>query len=277
MKKASKHSKNHTLNRLYALIALHAGKRTQPPLSACPDSEKLACLLDGKLDETERDQVLAHIDSCSACYETWLTLSSLQEQKQASKGKIIQGPWHRIAYLPPKQKTTAFLAVAACCVLILGVNLWNTPEKDGLPSVLLMQKQSEKQAQTFLFGVYEELKTDQVTRSFPDHPTETEPAEHAIEFQNIYDLGTWCGNIILHCNQGEQTYLVSEQEQQAMKRLFTSLKENTGEWAGDAIQLVANLHLDEPSQQQQVLGCTSAVPSIMGFIENSKRIMDTKK
>lgn len=275
MKKASKHLKNHTLNRLYALIALHSGMRAQSPSSACPDSEIFACLIDGKLDATERNHVLAHIDTCSACYETWLTLSSLQEQSRG--GEIIQGPWQRFAHLPTKQKTTALFAVAACCVLFIGVNLWNIPGKDGPPSALLMQEQSTKQAQAFLFGVYKELQSDQVTRSFPDYPTETDSSEYAIEFPNIYDLGAWCGKILLHCNQGEQTYVLSEKEQQAMKRLSASLKENKGDWAGNAIQLVANLHSGEPKHKQQGLDCTAAVPSIMVFIENSKRTMDTGK
>ncbi len=112
-----------------ALLTL-AGK-TPPGRDNCPDSEELACLLEGKIAEEERKRLLSHISSCEHCYQEWLALSQLT-MKQKGAGKILLFTRRNMAW------TGSILAAAASIVVFLNITLSpdfkdHTPQQSPLP------------------------------------------------------------------------------------------------------------------------------------------------
>ena len=57
--------------------------------SPCPDPEKLALLVEGRLTDSEREEMQHHLASCLTCYENWLSVAAVDEHhKKAGKIKI---------------------------------------------------------------------------------------------------------------------------------------------------------------------------------------------
>ncbi len=82
-----------------ALLALAATDNRQP--SACPSDEDLAAFIDNRLNRTRREEMMAHLDGCSTCYQNWLNVASVLTEKtdvkSVAKKRSQGGVWRRIA------------------------------------------------------------------------------------------------------------------------------------------------------------------------------------
>lgn len=93
-----------------------------PERQGCPENEELAALIDGKLEGSRRDQLMAHLNDCEDCYSIFSdSVHFLQANESAREPqKIVKFPaesrWRR--YLMP----AAGLA-AAVLILLVGLPL----------------------------------------------------------------------------------------------------------------------------------------------------------
>lgn len=138
-------------DRIHVLLALPSA---QPLKSkSCPDTEMLAALVDNTItDAEEKEELLAHIASCSDCYEIWLGTSSqvhaeeetLPEEAMSQEewfaqtemcpstdvqGQTIEkaplpqkNPWlsRMVRSIQQQKAPAAAFTVAACLVLFFG-------------------------------------------------------------------------------------------------------------------------------------------------------------
>jgi len=91
--------------------------------SECPSAEKLAELIDRRVDTTEKELLFRHLDTCSLCYRQWLEISSRNATE--THGRNLR-----------KTRWTACglaTAVAACLVLVL----WSAVLRQPQMSVLI--------------------------------------------------------------------------------------------------------------------------------------------
>jgi hypothetical protein len=90
MTSASDKSKAHRrqLNNLRVQLALAAQKPA--PVGPCPTDEALAALIDARLDETARADLLAHVDACETCYQTWLSLAQIKQEGPVAPIKKVR-------------------------------------------------------------------------------------------------------------------------------------------------------------------------------------------
>jgi len=98
------------------LLAL--GPQRAVSVTACPDPEQLAALVDNRLQPAERLQLLVHLDDCPECYHQWLALAAETSPPSArtTKGGISS----KAAYLHSKNVRRFLpLAVAASLLLIM--------------------------------------------------------------------------------------------------------------------------------------------------------------
>ncbi len=100
-------------NRRLALLAL-TGDR--PGFhGTCPDAERLACLVEGRLNPEEVETCQAHLADCEPCYALWRQLDRDWQLRTAAKprGRILQ-LLHRPGFLTA---TGSLLALAASITL----------------------------------------------------------------------------------------------------------------------------------------------------------------
>lgn len=96
---------------------------TEPEITTqCPSSEKLAELIDNRVDTTEKAFLYQHLNTCSVCYQQWLEISSRKKQtsgKQTSRKSLL---------------TVCGLstAVAACLMIFLWSALLRQPQMSAL-------------------------------------------------------------------------------------------------------------------------------------------------
>ncbi len=100
---------------LLALNLTESATKTQ-----CPSDEKLAELVDKRLDEQEKINLFKHLNSCSRCYTQWLDISD-KKDNTASKHfgqKIL--------------KVSGSAAAAMCLIFMLWTTVLHQPEMSGL-------------------------------------------------------------------------------------------------------------------------------------------------
>ncbi|MDX1502006.1 MAG: zf-HC2 domain-containing protein [Thermoanaerobaculia bacterium] len=92
--------------------------------ASCPDLESLAALLDGRLHGAERERVVAHLDSCEACYEVFVESGRAlaEEGKEGGgEGGTVLRPardrWGRGG----RRLAAAVLAAAATVAVAIGI------------------------------------------------------------------------------------------------------------------------------------------------------------
>nr|WP_320012329.1 zf-HC2 domain-containing protein [uncultured Desulfobulbus sp.] len=116
--------KKNTGERLRGLMALvsdhHRGN------GPCPNAEKLARLVDNRVSQEERQELMDHLSSCDACYQTWLLASSAHQ----GSGKRA-GNTRRVKYALG-YAGTAFAAVVSV-VLYLNIQTFNGPQPMSSP------------------------------------------------------------------------------------------------------------------------------------------------
>ncbi|MBF0550649.1 MAG: zf-HC2 domain-containing protein [Deltaproteobacteria bacterium] len=82
----------------------------------CPLPEKLAALIDGRLEDQEREDILEHISTCSDCYEEWLVGSTTTGETQP-----VERP-QKVFFVKPKRVYLSFvvpLLLAASLIFFL--------------------------------------------------------------------------------------------------------------------------------------------------------------
>ena len=90
-----------------AEIGRALARRLSGSTGACPPPEDIALLVDGQLDEADRDILLGHLASCDKCRDIFLTARSLTREKTASS---FRRGWYVISSL-------ATAAVVAFCII----------------------------------------------------------------------------------------------------------------------------------------------------------------
>lgn len=99
---------------------------TNVPTRECVDAEQIAALIDAQLDTPSRDQVIAHLADCQACYEIYAeTLSFVTEPPPVSVARDESGRLDDAAVLARGFSWSALqvatLATAALALLTFGV------------------------------------------------------------------------------------------------------------------------------------------------------------
>lgn len=124
--------------RLSVLVALAAQPPAQPS-DAHPSPEELAAFGEERLNPVDRERILAHLDTCSDCYEEWLAVADTLATTEPAGGQhrrcelpVFGTQWHH------RRRRTwvlsgAGVALAACLVLALLVP-WRTDS--GLPALI---------------------------------------------------------------------------------------------------------------------------------------------
>lgn len=124
--------------RLSVLVALAAQPPAQPS-DAHPSPEELAAFGEERLNPVDRERILAHLDTCSDCYEEWLAVADTLATTEPAGGQhrrrglpVFGTQWHhrrRRAWV----LSGAGVALAACLVLALLVP-WRTDS--SLPALI---------------------------------------------------------------------------------------------------------------------------------------------
>jgi hypothetical protein len=150
-------------DRLKARIALAVQERISP--GECPSAEELAAFADGKLDEKEREEILAHLNACPDCHEDWLTATSeLERDRKESqvidfdiaaagvKGKRrsgagFSGMKHKMQelffHLPRYVTSGIGLALAASLILVVW---WGTRSPQSQMGTLIARSYTDMEA-----------------------------------------------------------------------------------------------------------------------------------
>jgi len=119
-----------------ALIALACREPSEP--GPCPSEAELAAFIEGEMEGERREEMLAHLDACPECYDTWLTAGSFvqaEDERQrperiSSITEAVRGRSRRAYWI-----SGASLALAAGLAFLL---LW-TPPSDSRLSRLIGQ------------------------------------------------------------------------------------------------------------------------------------------
>jgi tetratricopeptide (TPR) repeat protein len=101
-------------------------------LDPCPDPELLATFLDGRLIESERAALAAHLTRCEACYA--VVLAASQTKAVALDAAEASRPWYRTR----RVLVSATSGLAAAAALVIAVNLGVMPGL-GAPQLELEQ------------------------------------------------------------------------------------------------------------------------------------------
>lgn len=104
-------------NRRLAELALLNDK--PPKAGPCPEAETLAALVEGGLEDRQRDQVLAHIAACPECQRLWRQLDR-EWQEQAGAQPQTKW-WRRIPGRGGYLAAGSLFAAAASLVLFLNL------------------------------------------------------------------------------------------------------------------------------------------------------------
>lgn len=91
---------------------------------ACPDTERLACFIDGNLRDEERTALLRHISGCPECREMVLVADEIASS-EAREGNVVQGRFR------PRTVLTA-AAAAAAVIAVLFVGPWRDDDMEKL-------------------------------------------------------------------------------------------------------------------------------------------------
>ena len=117
----------------------------------CPSAERIAAFSEQRLDEGQRDELLAHLDACPVCYRHWLEMTAYLDKKAEPLHKKNRQMGRQISWKwggPP-------LALAAGLLLAI----WYWPKSVG-------------DVDQFLAGTYQmALKSDQASnlKAFSNH------------------------------------------------------------------------------------------------------------
>ena len=68
--------------------------RSPRPKKNCPDPEDLTALLDGRLNDDEKEQIEAHLADCPACLEKYIAARPTEDEKLLTLPAI---DWHNLA------------------------------------------------------------------------------------------------------------------------------------------------------------------------------------
>ncbi len=79
-------------------------------LTRCPDLEQLAALLDGRLTDAERSQLLSHIDSCESCFEVFGEAARFVAESEQQAAVWPSGRYRMLAAL-----------AAAALLMLIGI------------------------------------------------------------------------------------------------------------------------------------------------------------
>ncbi len=108
--------------RMLVLLGL-AGSKPKPSAS-CPQAEQLSAFIDGRLSGSQRQAILAHLNSCEPCYQEWLSAAlAAAELKPEPTPSRWQKGWQKFIEscrapwtLPLAAALTASLVIAAIVI-----------------------------------------------------------------------------------------------------------------------------------------------------------------
>jgi hypothetical protein len=100
-------------------------------MSRCPPDDRLASLVDGRADATERAALLAHVSECADCYEVFTETARWQQSAEAAEPAGEPAP---VASLAEARRRRTFaptwLAAAAAVVVALTAAVLIRPSSD---------------------------------------------------------------------------------------------------------------------------------------------------
>ncbi len=96
------------------------------PTSDHPALESIAAYLDGRLPESEKAEMAAHLDSCASCYEIYAESMRFQSEERAAAGGTVV-PFERktTPWIPPRLLRPVALPIAAALLVGVGYAVWN--------------------------------------------------------------------------------------------------------------------------------------------------------
>lgn len=100
----------------------------------CPDPEDLAAFSEGRLAGDERQAIMGHISSCTACRRHWLMIQSVLEEMSPVEASWKEKILYMLKILVPHRLVAGAgigIAMAACLLLVVML-----PQKDELSQMI---------------------------------------------------------------------------------------------------------------------------------------------
>jgi hypothetical protein len=120
-------------DRAMALIAITAHQQQDSTVKACLSDEQLAAFVNGELKGEQRQNVLAHLNACSRCYDHWLETASYLKSLGTTRRPVLkktffwkkwQNSLNGLSFFLDNLKFGVPVAATAVLLVIVLLKMW---------------------------------------------------------------------------------------------------------------------------------------------------------